>query len=398
VWRPDTELSRFNRAKEICRRAAATLSKDTEKRQLQTAKTVAGVLSLAQSDPNIALPAAAWDANPMVLNTPDAAYDLSTGAVVDRNLHHLTQCTSVTPDFAAAAPVFQRFLQEVFQGDQELIDFMQRALGYTFTGNIREQVLLFLHGVGANGKSTLMDFVQWLAGTYALKLSATTLMTTRGADQHPTAIAQLRGRRLAVSSELDEGQFFNEPLIKELTGDTTMSARFMKQDFFTFTQTQKHVIIGNYKPRLRGGDPAIARRMLLVPFNAVFPPTSRDPAMPDKLRAEGPAVLAWLIRGAMLWHRDGLGVPERVRAASAEYMAVHDDLQLWIEEQCELHGETRASDLYASFRAWKERRGEHAQSATAWGERLALVPGMGKRKSNGWRYSPIRLKPMQWDA
>ena len=113
--------------------------------------------------------------------------------------------------------------------------------------------------------------------------------------------------------------------------------------------------------------------------------------MLDKLKAEAPAILAWIVQGATDWNRDGLAVPDSVRNASADYMADHDDLAMWIDECCERQGECKASDLYASFARWKKTRGEHAPSQTVWGSRVATLPGIEKRRSNGWRYCGIRL-------
>ncbi|MDE2453263.1 MAG: hypothetical protein KGL43_06690, partial [Burkholderiales bacterium] len=315
--------------------------------------------------------------------------DLRTGVLSARGMAYVTQAARVAP-VADSCPRWMRFVEEVFLGDRDLIEFMRRALGYCLTGDRREQVLFFWYGLGANGKSVLAEFLQWLGGTYTLKLPASALMQSKG-ERHPTELAQLRGKRLAVSSELAESEFFNEALIKELTGDTTLAARFMRQDFFEFEMSQKHVVVGNFKPRLRGGDPAMARRMLLVPFNASFKGTGRDPQVLDKLKAEAPAILNWIIGGTRAWLDSGLAVPESVRAASAEYLAEHDDLQLWLDECCEREGEAKASDLYASFSMWKKARGEHAPSMTAWGSRLTTVPGVGRRHSNGIRYTGVRL-------
>ncbi|MBK7061029.1 MAG: hypothetical protein IPH51_11160 [Rubrivivax sp.] len=138
---------------------------------------------------------------------------------------------------------------------------------------------------------------------------------------------------------MDESSFFNESLIKELTGDHTLSARFMRQDFFEFEMTQKHIIVGNFKPRLKGGDPAMARRMLLVPFMACFKGSARDPQMLDKLKGRGAGNPALDHRRGKRWYSEGLAIPESVRAASADYMADHDDLALWIDECCEREGQ-----------------------------------------------------------
>jgi putative DNA primase/helicase len=154
---------------------------------------------------------------------------------------------------------------------------------------------------------------------------------------------------------------------------------------------QKHVVVGNFKPRLRGGDPAMARRMVLVPFNACFKGADRDPHMLDKLKAEAPAILAWIVRGAVDWSQGGLAIPASVREASAEYMSDHDDMAQWIDECCERAGEGKASQLYASFSRWKKARGEHAPSQTIWGSRVTALAGVTKRHSGGIKYAGLRL-------
>jgi putative DNA primase/helicase len=388
IWSPDNGLTRYTLARTVCREAASSAS-EAEGKRIASAKTVNAVLLLAGTDARIVIPAQEWDAESMLLNTPGGMVDLRTGTLAPRGVRYVTQAARVAPA-AAPCPVWSRFMEEVFLGDKALIEFMRRALGYCFTGDRLEQVVFFWYGLGANGKSVLAEFLQWLLGTYAVKLSAATLMQSKG-ERHPTELAQLRGKRLALSSELEEGSFFNESLLKELTGDPTLSARFMRQDFFEFAMTQKHVIVGNYKPRLRGGDPAMARRMLLVPFMATFKGSQRDPHMLDKLKAEAPAILQWIVAGAQAWACEGLAVPESVRAASAEYMADHDDLALWAEECCEREGAGKAGDLYASFSMWKKGRGEHAPSMTAWGSRLSSMPGIEKAKSGVIVYRGLRL-------
>lgn len=391
VWTRDDALTRYDLARRICRAAAACAQKPDEQKRLTSAKTVGAVLSLAQSDQRIVVDAGLWDAQPLLLNTPAGIVDLRTGLLRHRRGDdYVTQATRIAPDFGVKASVFDKFIHEVFDGDSELVNFMQVVLGYCLTGDRREQFLFFWHGVGANGKSTLLDLVQHMLDTYALKMPAAALMVTRN-DRHPTELAQLRGKRLAISSELEEGQFWNEALIKELTGDAVLTARFMRQDFFEFNMTQKHIIVGNHKPRLRGGDPAIARRLVLVPFLQKFEGAKRDNQLGEKLQAEAPAVLAWMVRGAVRWHAEGLVVPEKVRDAGAEYLADHDDLALWLGECCIRTGEAKASELYSSFKLWKERRGEHAQSQTAWSQRLQMAPGVVRRVSNGVRYAGIQL-------
>ncbi|KQP14486.1 hypothetical protein ASF45_30005 [Pseudorhodoferax sp. Leaf265] len=393
TWDRDNDLRRYDVSRRVCRIAAAeaAMKNDAVARALTSARTVNAVLILAQSDAHMVVPPGVWDSDRLALNTPTGMVDLRTGLQRSRGIEYVTQATRVAPDGAEACPTWHRFMAQVFCGDTALVEFMQRSIGYWLTGDRREQVVHFLYGLGGNGKSVFIDFVQWLAGTYAIKLPASALMQSKG-ERHPTELAQLRGKRLAVSSELDENSFFNESLIKELTGDATLTARFMRGDFFEFDMTQKHVIVGNFRPRLRGGDPAIARRMLLVPFNASFRGANRDPHILEKLKAEAPAILAWAVEGAKKWHASGLAVPQVVSDASQDYMRDHDDLGQWAAECCDMSGEAKASHLYASFTAWKKARGEHPSSQTAWGGRVTTLRGVTKRMSNGVRYSGIQLK------
>jgi putative DNA primase/helicase len=390
VWKRDMKNQRYDLSKVVCARASIRAGSDSDSRRLASAPTVHAAIKLAETDQRLVVDSTVWDEDQMVLNTPNGVVDLRTGGMRKHGLDYFTHAARVAPDARVSCPTWDRFMNSVFMGDRELIEFMRRSMGYWITGDRREQVLFFLYGLGANGKSVLMELIQWIAGTYTLKLPAGVFMQTKG-DRHPTELAQLRGKRLAVSSELDEGALFNESLIKEVTGDITLSARFMRQDFFEFAMTQKHVIVGNFKPRLRGGDQAMARRMLLVPFNASFRGSECDPHMLDKLKAEAPGILAWIVQGAVDWSRDGLAVPTSVRAASAEYMSEHDDIALWLAERCERNGECTAAALYKNFADWKKARGEPALSQTAWGTRLSTVPGITKRSSNGVRYAGIRL-------
>lgn len=393
LWTSDTEMVVFDKARVQCREAAADATDPREAKRLSSAKTVAAVVNMAQSDPRISTPASAWDAKPYELNTPGGIVDLRTGRMRKRKGDLVTQVTRVAPNSKSPGGTWQRFLKEVFEGDAAMIDFMQRLVGYTLTADRREQKLFFMFGLGSNGKSTFWDMVHWIAHTYALKLPAATLMRTRG-ETHPTELAQLRGKRLAISSEPDEGQHFNEARIKELTGDETLTARYMRQDFFEFPQTQKHILVGNYRPRFQGGDAAMARRMVLVRFNATFAGKKRDKCLMEKLRGESPAILAWMISGAVKWFASGLCIPRRVEVESNEYMGDNDDLALWIDECCVrdlLETKTAASLLYQSFSYWIKARGQHAMAMRTWGERMASLKGITKIKSSSVVYVGIAL-------
>ena len=253
---------------------------------------------------------------------------------------------------------------------------------------------MFWFGPGRNGKNTLGDLVGEILGDFAKQVPVQTLMADEHGSRHPTEIANLRGLRLAISSEIGEGEHWNEVRVKELTGDTTLSARLMRQDFFEFRRTHKHLVYGNHRPLLRIVDPAMAARLHIVPFDATFTAElgNLDPQMPQKLRAEAPAILAWLVEGHMKWREDGtLKRCERVEHSTNEYLESQSTLDQWIDDRCVKladdgrsgRGWPKASDLYADFAAWKRDRGEHPLSQTRWGEwverRFRRVSADGKR-------------------
>lgn len=393
-WEIDKRLHRYDFARKLCRSVAAGLDERIANK-ITAASTVNAVVSLARCDQRLVIDADAWDADPRMLNTPGGMVDLTTGKIrPTRHTDAVTRITEVAPE-DAPAPVWEKFLEAVFSGDKAVIAFIQVMLGYCLTGSTREQKLFFLHGKGINGKSTLLDLVEWALGDYSLKLPAQVLMASKH-QSHPTELAQLQGRRLATSSEIEDGQFWAESRIKELTGDEVLSARFMRQDFFQFRQTQKHIICGNYRPRLKGGDSAMQRRMVLVPFEACFAGEKQDKSLPEKLRQEAPAILHWMIQGAVKWAQDGLVIPEKIQAASADYMLAMDDLAEWAEDCCLMEPDARDTNkrLFASFAAWKQERAEKAPSIATWGERMRQQLRLEGFKSNGTRgFKGIALSP-----
>lgn len=395
-WAPDKMRKRFHYSRNLTREVAAKLGPKHQNtaRKIASRATSNNVVELAGSDPRIVLQVESWDSDPMALNTPSGVVDLRTGMIRPRAGDFFTQCTQITPEPDMPMPVTSRFLNQVFDDDEDMVEFIRRILGYFITADRREQRIFFAHGVGSNGKSTLFDLFRWVSGTYALKIPPSVLMVQKN-PAHATELAQLRGKRIAISSELEEGSHWAEARIKELTGEETLNARVMRGDPFEFTQTQKHLIVGNFKPRLRGGDPAVARRFVLIPFMRKFSGAELDMKLPEKLRAEAPAFLSWVIGGARDWHENGLQIPSKVLQSSQEYMESNDDVAQWMSECCVV-GEAqetavKASELYESFSSWITARGQHACSLRVWGERMSIVPGIAWKRSNGIRYTGIRL-------
>lgn len=393
-WEKDESLKRFTIAKMICRGAAAGLADDPKKTGLAvkicSAATHAAILSLSRMEDGIATDISEWDKHPMILNTPVAAIDLETGKRISRDGLLFTQVAGASPS-AMPTPIWDKFISEVFDGDLEMVEFMQRMGGYSLTGSIKEQKLFFLHGNGANGKSVFLDVLRALGGKYSHNLPSEALMTAKN-ERHPTTLAALHGKRLAISSEIEESAHWAEARIKAMTGDETMTARYMRQDEFTFRVSHKHVIAGNFKPRLKGDDFAMIRRMVLIPFGQKFEGARRDNNLPEKLKAEYAGILAWFIEGARKWAATGLAIPAAITSASREYMAEQDDIGLWIESCCErVNGAQELSSiLFTSFDAWKKRIGEHAGSEKTFSQRLERIYDK-KRTKRGKEFSGLRL-------
>ncbi len=393
-WTEDRTVAVFDLIRTVCRAAADRASSESLSRQLASAKTIAAVEKLARCDPAIAVVPEALDADSYLLNTPGGTVELRTGALRShRRADLLTQVTSVSPQTGSTA-AWRAFLKDVTCDDSDLEDYLQRLLGYTLTGDVRDHVLAFFYGVGANGKSTLLDLALELLGTYARQVPSETLMETRG-DRHPTDIANLMGVRLAISSELEEGQHWAEARIKQLTGDATLTGRFMRQDFFEFKRTHKHVICGNSKPSIRVVDEAMRRRIHLIPFNARFTGARVDRAMPSKLRAEGAAVLDWLIIGCLEWQAGGLAPPSTVTLATDDYLDMQDSLGLWLAERCDGSdpaAQARSSVLYGNYHSWKELRGEKPPSQMRFSGQLEQRFSKGRETSGHVIFHGLSLR------
>lgn len=392
-WSDDAGLRRMTLSRELCRDTATGLDDRTAKK-LKSSSTVNAVVSLARSDRRLMAAADAWDNDMGILNTSGGIVDLSTGSIRATTHNDLVRRMTTVAPVLGPAPNWERFLKQVFLDDAEVINFMQVLLGYCLTGSVREQKIFFLQGKGGGGKSTLIDLVREIMGSYALKLSTSVLMQSKF-DNSQANLAELQGVRLATSSEIESGHFWAEARLKELTGDATLAACRKYRDPIEFKQTQKHVVSANDRPRLRGGDAALRQRMVLVPFRASFRGTSsEDKGLDDKLRVEAPAILHWMIQGAVKWFAQGLTIPDPILAASEEYMDAMDDIAEWLDEDCDLvpSGWASIAELYTGFSRWKNKRGEVAPGKQTFTERLRQQTDLVPHKSGARGFRGIRLK------
>ncbi len=382
-WRADRTVHVFDLVRDICRQAAAQCNSNGKR--LATAATVSAVERLARADRRHATTAEQWDADPFALNTPGGTVDLRTGEMrPNRPEDYLTKRTAVTP--GKDCPTWHQFLARITKGDEDLIGFLRRVIGYSITGSTREHALFFGYGTGANGKSVFCNTIARIMADYHRTAPADVFMASR-TDRHPTELAGLQGARFVTAMETEENRRWAESRIKALTGGDPIAARYMRQDFFDFTPTFKLFVAGNHKPRLRTVDEAIRRRLHLIPFSVTIPKAERDPDLPEKLKSEWPGVLAWAIEGAVEWYANGLQPPAVVTDATLEYLAGEDLIAVWIEDRCyqEHTARTLSSELFKSFKEWAEATGERASTQRAFSMALESH-GFQKEKTREGRY------------
>lgn len=401
VWRPDQTLRVFDLARRICRQASAGLDEKRLASSIASASTVAAVERLAKSDRRHAATVDQWDPDPWLLNTPGGVIDLRTGTMRRHTAaEYMTKSTAVPP--GGSCPQWLSFLDTVMAGDAELVAFVQRVAGYCLTGSIREHALFFAHGTGANGKGVTLNTLTGILGDYAAVASIDAFTASQN-DRHPTDLAMLRGARMVTAQETEEGRRWAESRIKAMTGGDPITARFMRQDFFTFDPRFKLLIAGNHRPGLRNVDEAIRRRFNLIPFAVRIAPDQRDPNLPEKLKAEWPGILAWAIEGCLEWQRGGLRPPAAVIDATAEYLAAEDATAAFLAECCIVDKslEYGSTPLFTSWKAWADRTGEFPGTLKRFSQNLS---GRGfeairlRGGTAGFRGVGLKATPDRWGS
>jgi len=390
-WELDEQLSHYTKIRKFLRGIASDITNEaTSKeegsgdtnanksvqacaRSLRRKETITSVESLARSNADLVAKPTQFDSNPMLIGTSGGTVDLTTGGLSEaKPSDWITRLCATTPTEAGTkAPLWQTFLDRTFDGNREIISFMQRAVGYALTGHIREHKLFFLYGTGRNGKSVFLDTIFQIMGDYSKRSASQTFLDNKN-ESHPTALAGLMGARLVAGSELPAGKAWNESVIKDLTGGDVISARFMRQDYFDYMPQFTLFIAGNHQPAFRGIDEAIRARVVLVPFTQTIPESERDPKLSEKLKQEWPAIFRWMIEGAVEWNANGLQVPEAIKAASAEYLDAEDTLGEFLDEHVEYarEGKVTVAEVYERFTGWQEAIGTRPWSTIAMSKAL----------------------------
>lgn len=313
---------------------------------------VTEMVRLAQMD--VPIMPARLDTNRWLLNVANGTLDLKTGVLhPHRREDLLTKCIPLPYDPDATCPGWEQFLDDIMAGKTEMLDFLWKAIGYSLSGDVREDCLFLLYGTGANGKSTLLSILRTLLADYGKQAAFSTFLHQER-DNVRNDLADLQGARFVTASETDEGKRLSMSVVKALTGQDTIKARFLFAEFFEFAPQMKIWLAANHKPIIRGTDHAIWRRIRLIPFTQKFEGASKDDNMRDKLLAELPGILAWAVRGCLAWQTDGLPMPETVQKATEEYKTESDVIGGFLNECCRLQKDlqTSASNLLEAFKSY----------------------------------------------
>lgn len=331
-------------------------------------KVIKHMIDLARSEPPIPILPDELDRDPWLLNCPNGTVNLRTGKLRSHRQEDLiSKCTAVPCDLQADCPLWRETLATIFDRDDELIAYVQRALGYSLSGDIGEHAMFLCFGTGRNGKNTVLDTVRTLLSDYATVVNPRLLLSA-GLNDHPAMVADLLGRRFVPTSEIEEGERLAESLVKRLTGDKTVKARFMRGNPFEFPLLCKLWMLANCKPEIHGQDEGIWSRIRLIPFEVFIPEEKRVKDLSDRLiRDEGPAILGWLVRGCIDWQKKGLNEPGKIIDAIRSYRSEQDVVGDFLSQCCDSfldnpalrhQSKVKAAALYTRYVDWCKENGE----------------------------------------
>jgi putative DNA primase/helicase len=316
-------------------------------------------------------------------------FDLNTGKTTGKDHALVTKKVSATVVPDNQCPRWLKFLDEIFQGDVDVIEFVRRAVGYSLSGSVAEQCLFILIGTGANGKSSFLKVLQHVFGAYAGTVPMSTLMEQRFGSQQTNDLAYLVGKRFVVGSEGERGQRLAEGKIKLMTGGDRIVCRSMYKDFFEFAPQFKLWLATNDLPTISGTDDAIWRRIYVIEFPVSFAPEQQDKTLADRLISEAPGILDWAYQGYCEWKQTGLNPPRQVLHSTRSYRKDNDSVGQWIDASCVLEPGARSTmkDLYQSYLGWCENSGMDALSNTRFGKELTRrgFENIKGREGNGRR-------------
>lgn len=389
-WKVDDTALAIDLSRKVCREASQLAldrldlgaKSKTIANTLSSRRVFGAVEGIARSDRRHVVRPSQFDADPWIINTPDGVVDLTTGKLrpADKT-DWCVKSTRVGP--GGKCPTWMGFLQDCTQGDADLIGYLKRIAGYCLTGSTAEQKFFFIYGGGGNGKGVFLNTLMWLLDSYGRQANMDTF-TEQRFTKHASEIAFFQGARLVVASETNVGQRWNEARIKSMTGGDPITANHMHKDPFTFIPNFKLLFTGNHKPHLKNVDPAIKRRLYLIPFDYQVPEEKQDVRLAEKIQAEASGVLSWAIEGCMEWQDRMLDPPDKVIATTAEYFEAEDRIGSFLEECCTVSASERVltTKLFECYVKWADSRGEYSGGRKGFLDMMS-VKGFRSEKKGG---------------
>lgn len=390
-WAPDDVGAATRAVIDVLKAALAESlgDKDLQRdvRKCESATGVGGVLSLAAALEPFAATVRDLDADPYLLNVSNGTLDLRTLELLPHNPADKLTKVSRAAYSRSGAGDWDRFVKAVLP-NENVRGYVQRQIGVALLGKVVEHTLSIWTGTGANGKSTAINGLCWALGDYAMTAEPDLLLHREGA--HPTGQMDLMGRRLAVITETDEGRRFAEATMKRLTGGDVIKARYMRQDFVEFEPSHTPILVTNHLPAVSGDDPAVWRRLRVVPFDVVIPEKDRDPELPEKLQQCADEILSWCVDGWAEYREKGLAEPAEVLAKTKEYQADSDAIGRFIEDKCVTSSpvmKARTSQLFEAWQKWRTTEAVAEISMKAFGKALDRhgYPVAEKNHEGRWR-------------
>jgi putative DNA primase/helicase len=399
-WQADEQRADIEAAVTTVKQALGELPQLEEKardalyqdiRKSESAGGIEGMLKIASALRPISTPSKALDADPYLFNTPAGTVDLKSGRVRANSRVDLITKVAGGHIGGEQCTEWEKFLERILP-DEDVRAFVQRLFGYSMLGKVTEHVMPIFTGTGANGKGTIRDAVMAAFGDYAIEVDPAILMESKH-ERHGAFKMRLRGARLAFCSETEKGRRFAEATMKRLVGGDPIEANLMHKNPIMFDPSHTLIMLTNHLPAVSGDDPAVWRRILVVPFDVVIPPEERDSGLPERLKAAAPAVLAWAYRGWLDYQQQGLNPPEAVKARTEEYQASSDVLGRFLEERTinSPHAFVKARELFTDWAAWCHSSGEQAGSEVSFAESMGHRGFAKKRSSGGQVYRGLML-------
>jgi putative DNA primase/helicase len=394
-WCPDS----LNKVVELAKETARLIAQEAEHLSDDTARarrkafsvqslnkgSLDRMLDLAKS--LLAVKDECLDADPWALNVENGTIDLRTGHLEKHDPRDLlTKVAPVQADRTAKCPIFKKFLKRITADDPDLASYIQRAVGYSLSGDTTEQVFFFVYGrTGQNGKSTLVNLIREMFRDYGLHTQTESLLVKQYDNNIPADLARLRGARMVTAIEANVNRHLDEAKIKAMTGGEPIVARFMRQNFFQFAPTFKLWLVANDQPRVRGTDQAFWRRVRVIPLEVSIPPSERDPQLPSKLQEEWPGILAWAVRGCLKRQKIGLTEPPAVRAASQGWQKQMDHLKAFVESELiiTLGMKIASSRLLDFYKKWCVQNGETSLSVQDFKMQLQTAHNITHKRIKG---------------